>query len=135
MAWIEPKTDWTIKDYFNAEDYNRMIGNLAILKEMADELFIGIYFSDMGQEKSTDGLAYIYAREFNAIEQNLLVLTNIYQLGSTARIYRDNGVVPDAAEYNRIESAMLELYNKMINHKSNLTRLAFTLGGQKGIRV
>ena len=39
MAWIEPKTDWTSSDYFNAEDYNRIIGNVIYLKAFSDALF------------------------------------------------------------------------------------------------
>jgi len=27
MSWIEPKTDWTSEDYFNAEDLNRIENN------------------------------------------------------------------------------------------------------------
>ena len=34
MAWIEPKTNWTSQDFFNIEDYNRIIGNIAYLKEL-----------------------------------------------------------------------------------------------------
>ena len=36
MAWIEPKTDWVSTDYFNIEDYNRIIGNIIYLKDFAD---------------------------------------------------------------------------------------------------
>ena len=39
MAWIEPKTDWVASDYFNIEDYNRIIGNITHLRTLADELF------------------------------------------------------------------------------------------------
>ena len=39
MSWIEPKTDWTSSDYFNAEDYNRIIGNVIYLKAFSDALF------------------------------------------------------------------------------------------------
>lgn len=27
MSFIEPRINWTESDYFNAEDYNRIIGN------------------------------------------------------------------------------------------------------------
>ena len=38
-------------------------------------------------------------------------------------------------DLNRIESAILLLYNTMVAHKNALPRLAFALGGQKGIKV
>jgi len=133
-AWIEPKTDWKSTDYFNYEDYNRIKGNLMVVKEMADELFVGIPFIDMGLDKVENDL--IFAREFNNIENNLFNLNlSTYRIDTTHRAYRDNGLVPDASEYNRIESVTLALHNKLISHKANLYRLPFRLGNQKGMRV
>lgn len=48
MAWMEPKTDWVSTDYFNAEDYNRMIGNISYLKTLADEVFLHVTDVSMG---------------------------------------------------------------------------------------
>ena len=134
MAWIEPKTDWVSSDYFNYWDYNRMIGNLAVLKELSDELFVGIVFENVGDDKSENDV--IYAREFNTIENNLYNIAKwSYGENTKRRTYRSNGVTPTFEDYNRIESMMLLLYNKMTNHKANLYRLPFRLGDQKGMRV
>lgn len=136
MAWTTPKTDWVPTDYFNIEDYNRMIGNIAHLKSLADELFCGFpSIADMGSEKSYASL--IYAREMNVIETNLdLICKNSYRFDiGNPTTYQANRSTPLWSEFNRIESACLLLYNTLVSHKNALPRLAFTLGGQKGIRV
>lgn len=135
MAWIEPKTNWNESDYFNAEDYNRIIGNLAYLEIVSEELFKEIELLYMGEDKTYDSL--IYAREINAIESNLETINlNTYGFNIGEKmVYKDNGNTPLYSEFNRIEGAILKLYTTMQAHKANLPRLAFTLGGQKGIRV
>ncbi|MBO5922803.1 MAG: hypothetical protein J6Q48_10520 [Bacteroidaceae bacterium] len=133
MAWIEPKTNWTEEDYFNAVDYNRMIGNLAHLKAYLDELFTNSTNVSLGAEKTVKSL--IYAREINAIEDALENINRAsYSLNiGTKKQFSPNQSTPVYTELNRIESAMLLLYKTMIAHKDALPRLAFTLGSQKGI--
>lgn len=135
MAWIEPKTDWVSSDYINVEDYNRIIGNLAYLKAELDTLFIGIDKITTGEEKAVK--ARIFASEINAIETSLETLnfdTYNFDIGETKE-YLPNTRTIDYVELNRIESAIFMLYEQIENHRQNLTRLAFTLGNQKGIRV
>lgn len=135
MAWIEPKTDWVSSDYINVEDYNRIIGNLAYLKAELDTLFIGIDKITTGEEKAVK--ARIFASEINDIETSLETLnfdTYNFDIGETKE-YLPNTRTIDFVELNRIESAIFMLYEQMENHRQNLTRLAFTLGNQKGIRV
>lgn len=135
MAWIEPKTDWTSEDYFNAEDYNRIIGNLAYLKAYSDDLFADLTNISLEEEKSYTSL--IYAREMNAIEQALETLNlETYKLNiGDIQTYKANKATPLWSEFNRIESATLKLYQTMVAHKNALPRFSFVLGGQKGIRV
>lgn len=135
MAWIEPKTNWQSTDYFNIVDYNRIVGNLLYLKDLSLELFKDFTTEDMGYDK--DYSSMIYAREINAIENNLeTVNINTYNfgIGDTKEFY-PNKTTPLWSEFNRIESAMLLLHNTMLAHKNALPRLAFTLGGQKGLKV
>lgn len=135
MAWIEPKTDWVASDYFNVDDYNRIIGNITHLKALAGDLFLKLTELPMGEEKTY--LSLIYAREMNNIENSLEVLnleTYGFDIGATTE-YRANGSTPLYTEFNRIESAILLLYKTMTSHKEALPRLAFTLGGQKGLKV
>lgn len=135
MAWIEPKTNWVATDYFNAEDYNRILGNLVFLKEFSRSLFKSFEMLDMGEEKTyTD---FIYSREINAMEDNLETInlkTYAMNIGEKV-VYKDNGNTPLYSELNRMELAMLRIFAELQTHKANLPKLAITLGGQKGIRV
>lgn len=133
--WLPPKTDWTEEDYFNAIDYNRIIGNISYLRSFLDNLFIDISHINLGAEKDYKSL--LYAREMNAIEQaiqNLNLETYALDIG-TGKSYSPNKPTPMYYDFNRIESASLLIYNTMIAHKDNLPRMAFRLGNRKGIKV
>ena len=67
MAWIEPKTDWTSSDYFNAEDYNRIIGNVIYLKAFSDALFNSLTNVSLGEEKTK-------------ISQIIVIVTFVFKL-------------------------------------------------------
>lgn len=131
MPWQTPKTDWKATDYFNIEDYNRIIGNLSYLREMALEVYKRFQMADMGQEKGYSD--YIYADEVNAIEANLTAICdNTYPFAvGERRTYYPNQPTPDYAEFNRIESACLLIYNNLTGQIHGRRRLAFTLGGAK----
>lgn len=135
MAWVEPKTDWTSQDAFDYVAYNRVTGNIMHLKELANYLFSSLNQFELETEK--DNLSLIYARHMNDIENGLKSINDTtYRLNiGETKNYKPNGNVPDFTEYNRIESACLNLYNQLQSHKQNLPRLALRLGNQKGIRV
>lgn len=131
LEWIPPKIDWTSSDYFNAIDYNRIIGNIAFLKNYASRLFLGI--SEISKKEEKNYMSLIYASEFNLIEkeiEQLNVETYALIIGNT-KTYKANGKVPDYNEYNRIESACLKLYTQLKSHKESLPRMAFRLGNSK----
>ena len=133
--WIEPKTDWVASDFVNYGDYNRIIGNITYLKAYLDTLFYGLTNISTMEEKTAKSL--IYAREINDIEtalENLNLETYNFDIGETKE-YLPNTRTIDFVELNRIESAIFILYKQMVNHKENLTKIAFTLGNQKGIKV
>jgi len=138
MAWSKPKTNWEPTDYVvTSEDnaYNRIIGNIDFLKALADELFANLTEVDMGEEKTY--LSMIYASEMNNIENALETLnleTYRFNIGEK-QTFRANGSTPTCDEFNRIESAILLLYNTMMAHKASLPRLSCRLGSQKGLRV
>lgn len=135
IGWVPPKTDWISSDYFNVEDYDRITGNIRYLKALSDEVFDEFAINAMEEEKTYTSM--IYAREMNAIENNLEILNeNTYGLdiGKTT-LYQANKSTPLWSEFNRIESASLLLYNTLIAHKNALSRLEFSLGMQKGMRI
>lgn len=133
--WIEPKMDWTSSDFFNVEDYNRIIGNISFLKSYMDELFANLTQVSLGEEKTYESL--FYASEMNNIEQALETLNlETYKLSiGEMQTYRANKPTPLWSEFNRIENAIYRLHKMMVVHKANLPRLAFSLGNQKGIKV
>lgn len=132
---LEAKNEWRYTDYFQHTDYNRIAGNINYLKAYLDTLFAELTNTSTIEEKTAKSL--IYAREINAIETALETLnleTYKFDIGETKE-YMANTRTLNFEDLNRIESAIFMLAEQMTNHKENLSRLAFRLGGQKGIRV
>lgn len=135
MAWIQPKTNWAVGDRFNISDYNRIKGNLNFLHERAEEFYPNFGIIDMGTDKGYSD--YPYAREINNFEKNLETINeNVFtqDLGVTATFY-SNGAFIQWNELNRIESAMLSIYEMLNRQEAGLPVLSFRLGGMKGVRV
>lgn len=131
MAWQTPKTDHSRTGRFNKDDYNRIIGNIAVLKELAAQLYQGFALQDMGEEKKYGDP--IYADEINAIESNLAEIcgnTYPFEIGKQKTYYAQQPAT-DAKEFNRIESACLLIYNNLNGQITGKRRLAFTLGGDR----
>lgn len=135
-GWLPPKTDWKNTDFFNIEDYNRIIGNLQYLKALGSSVFYGFpETGNLGDEKNYESM--IYAREINAIEDFLEKInagSYSFDIGSKTTYYA-NQSTPLYSEFNRIESAILLLYKTMAAHKNALPKLSFRLGSRKGIKV
>ncbi len=127
--WIEPKIDWTEDDYFNIEDYNRIIGNLVELRELAVIVYKSFTLEDMGDDKQYQD--YIYADEINTIEKNLARLcdnTYPFDVGEQKTYYPNQPTI-NWEEFNRIESACFMIYQNLQGQIIGKRRLAFTLGG------
>jgi hypothetical protein len=135
MAWIEPKTNWTVSDRFNITDYNRIKGNLEHLKDKAESLYMSFDMQDMGAEKIYSD--YIYASEINKFEENLEKINqNIFtQDFGDSQTFVSNGVFITYDELNRVESATLNMYNLLDRQKAGLIRLSFRFGNMKGVQV
>ena len=129
MAWATPKTDWTATSYFNVGDYNRIKGNLNYLQTLINQVYRPVTISNMGADKTYSD--YIYADEFNLFETNLETMKNwIVNLGiGNGIIYSANAPTFNFTELNRIESAMLLMYNNLLGQISGRPTLAFTLNG------
>ena len=134
--WNVPKTDWTKDDKFNISDYNRIKNNLEYVRAIAITLYLSFDLEDMGEDKElfTD---YFYASEFNTIEQNLELLNQkvfTQDIGKTTTFY-DNGVFIQYDELNRIESAILKIWDMLLRQSTSRERLSFRLGNMKGIKI
>lgn len=140
ISWVTPKTDWYGNtdesgiyhgDRFNSEDFNRIKNNLQYLRDLAVKLYPDFDIVDMGSDKGyTD---FPYADEINRMEDNLdKIVTSTFK-GSygTKQIFMDNGAFIDYAELNRIESATLDIYNKLSTQHEGRRMLTFMLGSRE----
>lgn len=140
MEWITPKTDWAARtddkgryagDYFNIADYNRIKNNIWCLRDMAVKLYQAFQIADMGMDK---GLAdYLYADEINLIEDNLdtISASTFHKSYGEKQVFTDNGTFIDYAELNRIESATLDIYDKLTSQHEGRRMLTFMLGSRE----
>lgn len=129
MAWITPKTNWVSSDYFNIGDYNRIKNNLVWLQGMVNQVYPSMSISAMGNDKTHSD--YIYADEFNLFETNLDAIKSwIVSLGiGNGILYSENAPTPDYNELNRIESAMLKIYDNLTGQIAGRPTLSFVLNG------
>lgn len=142
MAWITPKTDWQGStdangvysgDYFNADDFNRIKNNLVYLKEIAIKLYNEFLINDVGKDKTP--VDYFYADEINALEENLTTINENTLKRSIGEptIYVDNGRTMTFEELNRLEGAMLDLYNRLINQYEGRRMFTWNFGMKGGV--
>lgn len=140
MAWQMPKTDWYggldangkyKGDRFNAADYNRIKNNLIYLRELAITMYEDFSIETVSADKTTADL--FYAEEINTMERNLDAINNatIKRNYGTRVTFIANGNTPVYTELNRLESAILDLYDKL--HNQHEGRRMFTWNfGMKG---
>lgn len=130
--WQEPKTDWKFGDYFNVTDYNRIKGNLDELKGMSLSLWPDLSYEeyqDMGLDKTYQDISF-YADEINRFEENLEIIcgkTYSLQIGEK-QTFEPNNPFIGAEELNRIETAILRLYDNLKNQYEGRRMLTFMLG-------
>ncbi|MBR4723483.1 MAG: hypothetical protein IK072_01955 [Clostridia bacterium] len=139
MSWQTPKTNWKsefdldgnyIGDWFGASDFNRIKNNLEYLKDLANTMYPAFTINDLGSDR-TYGDYGPYADEINSLEENLYTINENttkkpeYQNYPT---YSENGIIMDAEELNRIESATLDIYNILNNQYIGRRMLTWRLG-------
>lgn len=135
--WIAPKTDWQVRkdaegrcigDYFETADYNRIKNNLQFLREFASMLYPPFEIADMGEDRNEED--YLYADEANLLEKNLeKIAASTYRPDyGEPPIFADNGAYIDYQELNRIEGAMLDMYNNLSGQYEGRRMLTFMLG-------
>lgn len=141
MAWNAPKTNWHGEvvdgvytgDYFNAVDFNRIKNNLEYLRELALKMYEEFTIHSLGSDRTPAD--YFYADEINKLEANLNTIntkTIKRSYGSTPT-YVDNGNTMDFAELNRLEGAILDLYNRLSNQYEGRRTLTWNFGMKGGL--
>ena len=143
MAWIRPKTDWTIQprvngvyngDWFNTSDYDRIRGNIEFLVNFAAG--VGLILNDIADMPDQTMTDYPRASLMNNIEANILSLataSGIPYLGASE--WADNGPTPTVDDLNRWESACVLVNQALMAIQSRMTRIPFNvpynLGGSE----
>lgn len=141
MAWETPKTDWYgatdadgnyAGDRFNAADFNRIKNNLDYLRELAIKLYEEFSLVSLGEDRTP--VDYFYADEINQLEENLNTVNDntLQRSYGTAPTYVDNGNVMDYVELNRLEGAILDLYDRLINESEGRRMFTWNFGMKGG---
>lgn len=140
MSWSTPKTDWhgeTVDgvytgDRFNAVDFNRIKNNLECLRELAIQMYDDFNIQSLGNDRIVGD--YFYADEINKLEDNLETINNhsLKESYGTKPVYIDNGNTPDFTELNRLESATLDLYDKLTNQSKGRRMFQWNFGIKGG---
>ena len=141
MAWQTPKTDWYgeviegayVGDRFNAVDYNRIKNNLIYLRDLAITVYEGFNIETVSNDKTTAD--FFYADEINAMERNLDTINNntLKRNYGTRVTFSANGNTPVYTELNRLESAILDLYDRLSNQSEGRRTLTFNFGMKGGL--
>lgn len=142
MGWSTPKTNWWGRvneegiysgDRFNAEDFNRIKNNLDYLRNLAIKMYEKFSLVSLGQDRVAGD--YFYADEINQLEENLNTLNeNTLQRNyGSAPVYFENGNTMDFAELNRLESAILDLYDRLNNQSEGRRMFTWNFGMKGGL--
>lgn len=140
MAWSTPKTDWNgetvdgvyIGDRFNAVDFNRIKNNLEYLRELAIKMYEEFSIQSLGSDRTPKD--FFYADEINALEDNLKTINNnsLKRSYGNVPVYVDNGNTMDFKELNRLEGAILDLYDRLTNELEGRRMLTWNFGMKGG---
>lgn len=140
--WQTPKTDWHGSvdangvyegDRFNAADFNRIKNNLAHLRDMAVTLYESFSIVSLGADRTPAD--YFYADEINSMEANLNTINShtLKRAYGTAPTYIENGNTMDFAELNRLEGAILDLYDRLSNEINGRRMFTWNFGMKGGL--
>lgn len=141
MAWETPKTNWHgttdasgnyVGDRLNAVDFNRIKNNLTYLRELAIKLYEEFSIVSLGADRTP--VNYFYADEINQLEENLETVNTktLRRSYSSAPVYVDNGNTPDFNELNRLERAILDLYDRLTNEFEGRRMFTWNFGMKGG---
>lgn len=139
--WTTPKTNWRgefidgvyVGDKFNAADFNRIKNNLSYLHELAVQIYDEFTIHSLGSDRTPKD--FFYADEINKLEENLNTINSksLKRSYGATPVYADNGNIMDFKELNRLESATLDLYNKLTNQSEGRRMFQWNFGMKGGL--
>lgn len=139
--WQTPKADWYGErdkqgvytgDRFNAKDFNRIHQNIQYLKEFAEKLYSNV--PSIPTIRTVRVGDFVYADEINQIEENFKRIANFTfnrNYGSCP-VYHDNDSFIDFRELNRLESAILDMYDRLTNQYNGRRTFTWAFGTRGG---
>ena len=136
MAWSTPKTDWngeTVDGVYIGDSFNRIKNNLEYLRELAIKMYEEFSIQSLGSDRTPKD--FFYADEINALEDNLKTINNnsLKRSYGNVPVYVDNGNTMDFKELNRLESAILDLYEKLTNEYEGRRMFTWNFGMKGGL--
>ena len=141
MAWSTPKTDWKggvvagvyTGDRFNAVDFNRIKNNIEYLRELAIKMYEDFTIVSLGADRIPKD--YFYADEINSLESNLVTINarTLNRDYGAVPTYVENGGTMDFKELNRLESAILDLYERLTNESEGRRMFTWNFGMKGGL--
>ena len=136
MEWLTPKTDWApstdaqgkyVGDFLNIEDYNRIKNNIEFLAHLARS-FWPVKVKALPNKAHEE---YPYADEINQISDNLDELNRYVNCNiGTKTEYSENGAYINFEDLNRIESATVDIYERLQVLYSKPKHLPYRLGAE-----
>lgn len=126
--WQEPKVDWRAEDSFDIEDYQRIVGNIAVVKQLAEELYRTISLAPAVECKAG---GIIFIEFFATVEDNLEKLWrgSIARTSYSKRVMQEGGSVWDKQDLARIEGTLGQLRSDLLAQREAQQIMPFILGG------
>lgn len=147
MSWQTPKTSWTVNDYYNLADLQRVVDNLIYLKQQLAN--IGYYSNDLETIDVTRGeLTLPTVQLINKIEANLDTIAQA--VGDWVEDTWDGRVVwvartstqwvrnPNYTDWNRWEQLtvlVISTIQLILSQKNRLSAGGFYAGGNRTTQI
>lgn len=139
--WQTPKTDWHGErdkqgvytgDRFNAKDFNRIHQNIQYLKEFAEKLYSDV--PSIPVIRTVQVGDFVYADEINQIEENFKRIAKFTFNRNYGEypVYHDNDSFIDFRELNRLEGAILDMYDRLNNQYNGRRTFTWAFGTRGG---
>ena len=111
---------------------NRIKNNLSYLRDLAITLYDEFDIIDVGADRTRS--QYPYADEINNLESNLNTINShtINRPYGSSPVYYDNAAFVNFDELNRLESAILDLYNRLTNQSEGRRMFTWNFGMKGG---
>ena len=140
--WKKPKTNWHGEtdpngkytgDRFNASDFNRIKNNIQHLRDIAIILYNTFDITSLGRDRTP--VDYFYADEINQLWKNLNTINEkTFKINYTdIPLYEDEKRTMHYRELNKLEEAIMELYNLLKNQYYSRRKFKWSFGTCGGV--